>query len=228
MNANDHAFGTIFGPGGTENIDCDRLFRVLDSIYRVYCAREKSETSRMELSNLLARVKSTVAESLERRSGDMRKVVDSRHISLGRLSNSLVNIDPKAPDRYGQLMAALPFIGVINASIFMYGKPVKQIKGERFKIPDKLYLKAFRDRSGVHVVDSEHQETDTDDVMDHRYLQGGMSHSFLAMGLHYGGYQMGIMLIDMDNEFNASYSLINNEINLAVSHWTGEDLGGTG
>ena len=226
MNASDHAFGNIFGPGGTENIDCDRLFRVLDSIFRVYCAKEKSETSRMELSNLIARVKSTVAESLEKRSGDMRKVVDSRHVSLGSFSNRLVAIDPSADDRYGQLMEALPFIGVINASIFMYEKPIKQVKGEKFRMPDKLYLKAYRDRTGVHIVDKEHQATDTADVMDHRYLEGGMSHCFFTMALHYGGYQLGIMLLDIDEEYNASYSLINNEISLTVSHWTGGMSGG--
>ncbi len=219
MNANDHSFGNIFGPGGTENIDCDRLFRVLDSIFRVYCAKEKSETSRMELANLIAKVKTIVAESLERRSGDVRKIVDSKHGSMGRLSNALVAIDPKAPDRYGRLMEALPLIGVINASIFMYEKPMPYGKGEKFVMPEKLYLKAYRDRSGVHIVDSAHQATDTADVMDYRYLEGGMSHSFYAMALRYGGYQLGILLIDMDEEYNASFALINNEISLVASHW---------
>ncbi len=219
MNVNDHSFGNIFGPGGTENIDCDRLFRVLDSVFRVYCAREMSETSRMELANLIAKVKSVVAESLERRSGDVRKVVDSRHGSMGRFSNRIIAIDPKAPDRYGQLMDALPLIGVMNASIFMYEKPIPQEKGKKFSLPDKLYLKAYRDRSGVHMVDEKHQITDTADVMDYRYLEGGMSHTFYAMAIHYGGYQMGILLIDMDEEYNASFSIINNEISLVVSHW---------
>lgn len=222
-NVNDHSLGNIFGPGGTENIDCDRLFRVLDSIFRVYCVREKSETSRMELANLIAKVKSVVAESLERRSGNVRKVVDSRHASMGKLSNSLVAIDPKAPDRYGQLMEALPQIGVFNASIFMYEKPMEQKKDEDFKLPETLYLKAYRDRSGVHVVDSAHQATDTANVMDYRYLEGGMSHCFYAMGLHYGGYQLGILLIDMDGEYNSSFAMINNEISLVVSHWAGQE-----
>ena len=227
MHTNDIAFGNIFGPGGTDNMDCDRLFRVLDSIYRVYCAREMSETSRMELSNLIARVKSIVAESLERKSGDSRKVVDSKHVSIGRFSNRLVSIDPDDPERYGKLMEALPFIGVMSASIFMYERPIKQHRDEKFVMPEKLYLKAFRDRTGVHIVDEQHQVTDTADVMDYRYLEGGMSHSFFAMALHYGGYQLGIMLLDLEDEYNGSFMLINNEISLAVSHWTGEKTGGS-
>lgn len=219
LNVNDHAFGNIFGPGGTDNIDCDRLFRVLDSIFRVYCSKEMSETSRMELSNLIARVKSTVAESLERKSGDMRKVVDSRHVSMGRFSDMLISIDPYDPERYGKLMELMSQIGVMNASIFMYEKPIRQKKGERFVVPEKLYLKAYRDRTGVHIVDDAHQATDTGDVMDHRYLEGGISHSFFAMALHYGGFQMGIMFIDMDEEFISGYRLINNQISLVVSHW---------
>ena len=224
MHVNDHSFGNIFGPGGTDNIDCDRLFRVLDSIYRVYCAREMSEISRMELSNLIARIKSTVAESLERKSGDMRKVVGSKYASLAKFSERLVAIEPDDPERFGKLMEALPCIGVISASIFMYDRAKKQKKGEKFDLPDKLYLKAFRDRTGVHIVDEIHQATDTADVMDYRYLEGGVNHSFFAMPLHYGGYQLGIMLIDLDNEYNISFALINNEINLVVSHWTGETL----
>ena len=219
MDARDYSVTNIFGPGSTENIDCDRLFRVLDSVYRVYCAREMSETSRMELSNLIARIKSTVAESLERMTGNTRKLVDSRHDSIGRFSKKLLDIDPEGEERYGELMEALKIIGVMNASIFLYEKPIRQVKGERFEIPDKLYLKAYRDRTGVHMVDEAHQETDTADVIDHRYLEGGMSHSFFAMALHYGGYQRGIMLIDIDEEYHASYQIINNEINLVVSHF---------
>ena len=219
MNAREYSVSNIFGPGSTENIDCDRLFRVLDSIYRVYCAMEMSETARLEFSNLIARVKSVVAESLERRSGNMRKVVDSRHESIGRFSRELLAIDPESEDRYGRLMEAFPLIGVINAGIFLYDKPVKQYKDRKFVMPDKLYLKAYRDRMGVHMVDEAHQETDTEDVMDHRYLEGGRNHTFFAMALHYGGYQRGIMLIDLDDEYNASYSLICNEINLAISHF---------
>ena len=219
MNARDYSVNNVFGMGMIENIDCDRLFRVLDSIYRVYCAKEKSETSRMELSNLVARVKSIVAASLERRSGDMKKVIDSRHNTIGRFSRKLLAIDPASEDRYRKLMEALPLIGVINASIFLYREPIRQEKGERFKMPDKLFLKAYRDRTGVHVVDEAHQETDTADVMDYRYLEGGMSHTFFAMALYYGGYQRGIMLIDIDDEYNSSFSLISNEINLAVSHF---------
>lgn len=219
MNARDYSVGGIFDLSSMDNIDCDRLFRVLDSIYRVYCAKEMSETSRMELSNLIARVKSSVAESLERRSGNMKKVIDSRHGSIGRFTKRLLEIDPVSDDRFGQLMEALPLIGVINASIFLYESPIKQEKGKKFVMPEKLYLKAYRDRTGVHIVDEAHQETETADVMDHRYLEGGMSHTFFAMALHYGGYQRGIMLIDLDDEYNASYPLINNEINLVVSHF---------
>lgn len=219
MNPREYSVNNVFGMGMIENIDCDRLFRVMDSIYRVYCAKEKSETSRMELSNLIARVKSIVAASLERRSGDMKKIIDSRHLTIGQFSKELLSIDPGSEDRYRKLMEALPLIGVINASIFLYSEPIRHKKDERFEMPDKLYLKAYRDRTGVHIVDEAHQETDTADVMDYRYLEGGMSHTFYAMALHYGGYQRGIMLIDIDDEYNSSFSLISNAINLAVSHF---------
>ncbi len=219
MSTSDYSVDNIFDLGILDNIDCDRLFRVLDSIYRVYCAKELSETSRMELSNLIARVKSSVAESLERRSGNIRKVVDSIHTSISRFSKQLIEIDPGKEDCFGRLLEAMPLIGVINASIFLYKEPVRHEPGEEFVMPDKMYLKAYRDRSGVHIVDEAHQETDTDDVMDHRYLEGGMSHSFFAVALHYGSYQRGIMLIDYDDEYNGSFDLINNHINLAVSHF---------
>ncbi|MBO5551389.1 MAG: substrate-binding domain-containing protein [Lachnospiraceae bacterium] len=219
MDARDYSIGNIFGPESAENIDCDRLFRVLDSIFRVYCAREMSETSRMELSNLIARIKSAAAESLERMSGNTRKLVDARHDSIGHFSKRLLDIDPDGEKRYAELMDALKIIGVMNASIFLYEHPIRQVKGERFEMPDKLYLKAYRDRTGVHSVDEAHQETDTADVMDHRYLEGGMNHSFFAMALYYGGYQRGIMLIDIDEEYHSSYQIINNEINLVVSHF---------
>ena len=219
IDARDYSIANIFGSGSTENIDCDRLFRVLDSIYRVYCAKEMSETSRMELSNLIARIKSVVAENLERMTGNTRKLVDSRHDAIGRFSKRMLDIDPEGDTRYEELMDALKIIGVMNASIFLYKQPIRQIRGERFELPDKLYLKAYRDRTGVHIVDEAHQETETADVMDHRYLEGGMSHSFFAMALYYGGYQRGIMLIDLDEEYHSSYQIINNEINLVVSHF---------
>ena len=107
----------------------------------------------------------------------------------------------------------------MNAAIFLYERPIRQVKGERFEMPDKLYLKAYCDRTGVHLVDESHQETDTADVMAHRYLEGGMNHSFYTMALYYGGYQRGIMLIDIDEEYHASYQIIKNEINLTVSHF---------
>ena len=210
---------SIFDRGGTQYIDCNRLFRILDSIYRVFCMKHKSEASRMDLVRIIANVKSRVADNLERRSGDIKKIVESKHESLMSFSKRLLSIDPIADDRYAKLMEAVSLIGVMNASIFMFEKPVKQTKGVKFDFPDRLYLKAYRDRTGVHQIDEAHQLTLTDNIMDYRYLEGGRQHTFYTMSLHYGGWQMGVLLIDLDDEYFSSYSLINNEINLTVSHF---------
>ena len=210
---------SIFDRGGTQYIDCNRLFRILDSIYRIFCMKHKSEASRMDLVRIIAAVKSRVADNLERRSGDIQKIVVSQHESLMRFSKSLLSIDPTSEDRYEKLMEALSLIGVMNASIFMFEKPLKQTKGVKFAFPEKLYLKAYRDRTGVHQIDEAHQLTPTDDIMDYRYLEGGRQHTFYTMGLHYSGSQMGVLLIDLDDEYFSSYALINNEINLTVSHF---------
>ncbi len=214
----EYAIG-IFDRGGTQYIDCNRLFRILDSVYRIFCMKHKSEASRMDLVRIIASVKSRVADNLERRSGDIRKIVVSRHESLMRFSKRLLSIDPAAEDRYAKLMEAVSLIGVMNASIFMFEKPVKQTKGAKFVFPKKLYLKAYRDRTGVHQIDETHQLTPADDIMDYRYLEGGRQHTFYTMSLHYSGRQMGVLLIDLDDEYFSSYSLINNVINLTVSHF---------
>ena len=173
----------------------------------------------MDLVRIIANVKSRVADNLERRSGDIKKIVESKHESLMSFSKRLLSIDPIADDRYAKLMEAVSLIGVMNASIFMFEKPVKQTKGVKFDFPDRLYLKAYRDRTGVHQIDEAHQLTLTDNIMDYRYLEGGRQHTFYTMSLHYGGWQMGVLLIDLDDEYFSSYSLINNEINLTVSHF---------
>ena len=209
---------SIFDRGGTQYIDSDRLFRILDNIYRIFCERHKSDASRMELVSIIASIKRRVADNLERRTGDIRKIVTSQHKSLTKFSDRLLAIDPESEHRYRELMEALPLIGVINASIFMYEEPIEQTD-EMFRMPEKLYLKAYRDRTGAHEVDEAHQLTDTSDIMDYRYLEGGMNHTFFTMSLHYGRQQMGIMLIDLEDEFYSSYTLINNEISMAVSHF---------
>ena len=209
---------SIFDRGGTEYIDSDRLFRILDNIYRIFCERHKSDASRMELVSIIASIKRRVADNLERRTGDIRKIVTSQHKSLTKFSDRLLAIDPESEHRYRELMEALPLIGVINASIFMYEEPIEQTD-EMFRMPEKVYLKAYRDRTGAHEVDEAHQLTDTSDIMDYRYLEGGMNHTFFTMSLHYGRHQLGIMLIDLEDEFYSSYTLINNEISMAVSHF---------
>ena len=209
---------SIFDRGGTEYIDSDRLFRILDNIYRIFCEKHKSDASRMELVSIIASIKRRVADNLEKRTGDIRKIVTSQHKSLTKFSDRLLAIDPESEHRYRELMEALPLIGVINASIFMYEEPIEQTD-EMFRMPEKIYLKAYRDRTGAHEVDETHQLTETSDIMDYRYLEGGMNHTFFTMSLHYGRHQMGIMMIDLDDEFYSSYTLINNEISMAVSHF---------
>ncbi|MCR5747113.1 MAG: substrate-binding domain-containing protein [Lachnospiraceae bacterium] len=210
---------SIFDRGGTLYIDCNRMFRILDSIYRVFCLKEKSEAARMDLVRIMSSIKSRVAENLERRSGNFQKVVVSLRDSLKRFSKALLSIDPGDEDRFAKLMEAMSYIGVINASIFMYDKPIKMVNGEEFELPKTLYLKAYRDKSGVHQIDEAHQLTPTADIMDYRYLEGGRNHTFYTMCLHYGGNQLGVLLIDLEDEYFSSYSLINNEINLVVSHF---------
>jgi LacI family transcriptional regulator len=176
---------TIFDRGGTEYIDSDRLFRILDNIYRIFCERHKSDAARMELVGIISSIKRRVADNLEKRSGDIRKIVSSQHESVTRFSNKLLSIDPTSEHRYRELMEAMPLIGVMNASIFMYEEPIEQTD-EMFRLPEKVYLKAYRDRTGAHEVDEAHQATDISDIMDYRYLEGGMNHVFFTMGLHYG------------------------------------------
>ena len=214
----DYEMSNIFERGGTEYIDCRRMFRVLDSIYAVYCSKEISESSRRELVNLIARVKRKVVDSLERRSSNMKKVMDSMHWSIVAFSDAILEIPPDSEHKYEAFMKALPLIGIINASLFEFEKPVLQ-EGDDFDYPEKLYLKAYRDRRGIYEIDEAHQLTRSADIMDYRYMEGGRNHTFFTMGLHYGRYQMGVLLVDIDEEYYTSYSLINNQIDLALSHF---------
>ncbi len=211
-------FASMIERGGLEYTDPNRLFRVFDTIYNMYCAKDMTMTGRSEVEALLSKMKRKVVELLSVKADNIRKIAESIEGAIARFSTRLMHLDGGMENECVQLMESLEVLGVMDAYLFLYDEPVRHDYGDIWHLPDSLLLKAYRSKEDKAVsVPRSRQRVKKDEIVGNLMLTGRIAESFMLIDLFYGIWQYGILLLDIGAEYNNCLDIIGCHLCSAVN-----------
>lgn len=213
-------FSNIIERGAMEFIDSRRLFQAFDTVYHVYCEKDMTLSGRVEINDLLARMKLRVVEYLAHVEDASHKVMDSRLRAMNWLAGNMMTLTGDPESQYEMLLGGMNSVGVMNAYIFVWEKPIRFRKGEKWVKPEYILMKAFRNQSGITHVPHSMQRILTADILNNRFMAGGRTNQWMLMGLSHMDMHIGIILADVDTDYFDSYEFISHQINITVQNIT--------
>jgi len=202
-------FANMIERGGLEYIDPVRLFRVFETIYNMYCAKDMTMTGRAEVETLLSKLKRKVVELLSNKADNVRKVEENVERTISFFSTNLMHLSGGMEKECLQVIKALEKVGVMDAYLFLYDEPMIHETGDTWHLPDSLLLKTYRNREdGAMSVPKSRQRVKKDEIIGNLILTGRIPASFFVIDLFYDARQYGFILLDVGTEYYKCLDII--------------------
>ncbi len=210
-------FANMIERGGLEYIDPNRLFRIFDTIYNIYCTRDMTMTGRSEVESLLSKMKRKVVELLSIKAENVRKVDESVQRTITKFATRLMYISGGMEAECLQVMEALEKLAVMDAYLYLYDEPIRHEPGDIWRIPESLLLKAYRNKEdGALSVPRSRQRVKRDEIIGNLILTGRIPESFMVIDLFYEKWQYGMILIDISAEYYKGLDIIGYQLCNAI------------
>jgi len=210
-------FANMIERGGLEYMDPNRLFRVFDTIYNMYCTKDMTMTGRSEIEHLLAKMKRKVVELLSVKADNIRKIDENVERNITRFFVSLMSLSGGMENECLGVLKSLEKLGVINAYLYMYDEPVLNREDDKWVLPESLLLKAYRNREeGAVSVPRSRQRVSRDEIIGNLILTGRIPETFVVIDLFYDVWQYGFILLDITNDYYQGMDIIGYQLCNAV------------
>ena len=206
-------FSNMIERGGLLYIDPNRLFRVFDTLYSMYCARDMTMTGRSEIEHLLAQMKRKVVELLVVKGENARKIEENVEITIKNFCQSLMNLNGNIEQECEGVLYALEKLSVMNAYLFLYDEPIPYAKRQEWTLPDSLLLKAYRTpKEGILSVQRSRQRVRKDEIVGNLFLTGRIPESYMVLNLFYNSLQYGLIMMDIGEEYYLALDIIGSQL----------------
>ncbi|MBR1876088.1 MAG: hypothetical protein IJ805_03155, partial [Lachnospiraceae bacterium] len=210
-------FANMIERGGLEYMDPNRLFRVFDTIYNMYCTKDMTMTGRSDIEHLLSKMKRKVVELLSVKAENIRKVDENVERSITRFFVNLMSLHGGMENECLGVLKSLEKLGVINAYLYMYDEPVLNREDDKWVLPESLLLKAYRNREeGAVSVPRSRQRVSRDEIIGNLILTGRIPETFVVIDLFYDVWQYGFILLDITNDYYQGMDIIGYQLCNAV------------
>lgn len=117
--------------------------------------------------------------------------------SLTRDMLSYVDSDEKS---FGTVCEKFAAMNIDSSYIFTFGEPIIHKKGEVWNPPEKIYIKAYHNKSHVTVIPKNQQEIPTIDLFCNEHLPQDRQFTMVLSTLYSNTEQYGLMLSEMKYE----------------------------
>ena len=121
---------------------------------------------------------------------------------------------------YSQVLDRIKWIGIQNAEIVIFDKPIIHLYKENFVIPKEINLKAVIKHGKLISIPKNEQRIAYSQIFKNQYLDWKDYHTMIAEPIFYNEFVYGIMLIDLKRAYYQYYELLVNQIGASIKMLT--------
>lgn len=212
------AFFRFLNSINRNDIDYTKLIRIFDHIMDYLYESKDDEYSRSVISMSTAIIFRRMVEQLDN-SSEQKRISDNKMFhNANFITKSMFLFDSGSNQSYSQLLSSLPMIDINNSALVMYEKPITYLVTDKFKVPDKLIIRAVQHKDNAFVPSNKDKSVSCDDLfrkcIDLTEETGRRDYIMLALFVDEVNY--GFILCDLAFEYYTCMEALVNQGSNAI------------
>ena len=135
-----------------EDADIDNLLTAFEEICNYICYKHKSIQKKYEIRQLFEILYRKMIHVMNSQFGKIQEKQEKDNYLLKMFVSNTMQFEKGTDQSYTKLISDVEFLGIENAGIYLFEKPVTYLEKDRFVCPDILYLKAVLKNGVVKAV----------------------------------------------------------------------------
>ena len=179
-----------------EYTDINELVPYVERLHAEIADRYREQTDKLRVYRMLSSVYKRILNAMSDRTVRYESGMDAIMYSMKTLAKDSLNFTYGNDRSYESIVTPLMDVGIRNAYVYIYEKPVVHLEQEDFRAPDTLRLKAALTEGGISEIPYTHQTISLKEMFCHQFLPAD-KWIMVLMPLYFGDTVYGSILLDL-------------------------------
>lgn len=193
-----------------------KMIQVFDTIYQVFCSKNKIMSNRLELHNLMARMEQKLMEwmsiEMARREKDTIAV---NHIT-NYITRDILMLQGEAEENYAHSLGQLINMDIRHSFLYVWETPQENLKGQKWIPPEYALLKAYQKDKDIVSVPRTDQKVMVEDLFCHTLFGEENRYSYFVLDLFSKSDQLGLYICDIPDKYMSYTEFLTYQLSSAV------------
>ncbi|MCM1264374.1 MAG: diguanylate cyclase, partial [Butyrivibrio sp.] len=177
--------------------DVDNLLAFLERVFRRLKNKHKQSDKRAEFSEFFLSLYREIILDMNRQMGVARENDGTTNYFMKLCIRDMLQFEKGNDQSYSFLLGNLDWVGIKNAYIYTFEKPIMHLYKESFTAPKMLYLKAYLCDGKANAVPSIEQKLPLGDIFHNRFMSDDEKYNLVMMPLFSNEMLYGLILCDL-------------------------------
>lgn len=198
-----------------ENADIDNLLSIFEELCSYICYRHKIQDRKYEIHQLFEILYRKIIHSMNHQSGRLQERQELDNYRFKLFVSNTMQFENGNDQSYTKLISDIDFLGIKNAGICLFEKPMTYLQKDKFICPEQLYLKAILENGVVKSVPGARQRVAKKDLFHLAEISGTRS-SLVCLPLFSNEMLYGLLICDLTPQLFDNGEFLANQLGSAV------------
>lgn len=156
-----------------EDADVDNLLAVYEELCTYICHKHKNVQEKYEIRQLFEILYRRMVRDMNYQFGKNQDRQERDNYSLKLFVSETMQFERGSDQSYTKLISDIGFLGITEAGVYVFEKPMTYLEKDEFVRPDVLYRKAILKKKEVRAVPAAEQRVKIQELFDFESLSGG-------------------------------------------------------
>lgn len=156
-----------------EYVDVDNLLSVYEEMCGYICYRHKSLEKKYEIHQLFEILYRKIIHVMNHQSGRQQEKQEKDNYLFKLFVSNTMQFEKGTDQSYTKLISDVDFLGIKNAGVYVFEKPITNLENDVFERPEFLYLKAVLQDGVVKSIPAIRQKVRIQELFCFERIQSG-------------------------------------------------------
>ena len=210
------ALVNFLNEGAIEYADVNNLLNCFEGIYRILKSSLPDRDARFKLQDTFSAIYRRIIRATDNYIGKMSEKQDKENYSMKMFVRDVLQFEKGNDLSYTSLLGNLEWLGIKNAYVYTFGKPVMHLPREQFEPPKYLYMKAMLRNGEVSAVPSLKQKIQLRNLFENNFIEKEKKYSYVCLPLFSSEMLYGVLLCDLTEEIFVNGEFLINQMSSAA------------
>lgn len=195
--------------------DMERFIEHVEIMYQLTKNQYADDLKKQQIRDVFASVYRKIILAIEQRYGEMYELQEEEKYDMKIFVKNTMQFEKGNDQSYYVLLANLGWLGIKNASLYLFEKPIMHLQGEKYEVPRIMYRKAVLKDGEVQSVNAATQKVSVENMFctEAFYEQDKPQ---VLFPLFENEMQYGLLLCDMTEKLYENGDFVINQLGVAA------------